>query len=69
MSVRDRYDVGKDKEYAASQRAGYVRGMVQQSTALRTIELANAAVKAGTAGPFALALVEAWAAQRRAEGW
>jgi hypothetical protein len=69
MSVRDRYDVGDKKQQADTQRAEYVRGMVQQSTALRTIEIANAAVRAGTAGPFALALVQAWAEQRRVEGW
>lgn len=69
MSVRDRYDVSDKKAQADSQRAGYVRQQTQQATAMWTIAAANDAARAGTAGPFARALVVAWAEQRRAEGY
>ena len=69
MSVRDRYDVGKEVTYAAEQRAGYIRNMIQRSTEQRALVVANDAVKAGTAGSFAVALIAAWHEQRRQEGW
>lgn len=69
MSVRDRFDVAKEPTRAAEERAKWVRDGLQQNTALHTIELANVAVRAGTAGPFAVDLVASWHEQRRAEGW
>lgn len=72
MTVRDRFDAGpggKDRERAAEQRAGYVRGLVQTTSALRSFELASAAVRAGTACAFAVDLVASWHEQRRQEGW
>lgn len=69
MSVRDRYDVGKEKTYAADERAKYAREMLQQNTALHTIELASTMVRLGIAGSFEVELVAAWHEQRRQEGW
>lgn len=69
MSVRDRYDVGQEKTYAAEQRAGYIRNMIQRSTEQRTLAIARDAVKAGTAGPFAVDLIAAWHELRVEEGW
>lgn len=69
MSVRDRYDQGKDKVHADEKRAGYVRQLVQNTSALRTIDRATAMVRAGTAGAFEVELLAAWHEQRREDGW
>lgn len=69
MSVRDRYDVGDKKQQADAQRAGYVRQLVQNTSALRTIDRATAMVRLGTAGPFEVDLVISWREQRDMEGW
>lgn len=69
MTVRDRYDVGDKKQQAQTQRAGYVRELVQNTSALHTIDRATAMVRAGIAGAFEVELVAAWHEQRREEGW